>query len=177
MSAPVAQPQAAASQPRIFICADCGQQHNSPVEAIPQGWDLLAMDCSGTPFVRCPDCVARVNQATFDRMADYMANHHPATVVGIDSAFNPDSTEQAARIAETWRVTTPAASPFHTFLEKQESGEYRIALTPEAVLMRWLPLGFFLTPAEARATARELLHYAAQAERPGKLAERKGGEA
>jgi hypothetical protein len=173
----ITQTPAAAVQPRIFICADCGQQHNSPVEAIPQGWDLLAMDCSGTPFVRCSDCVARVDQATFDRMADYMANHHGKAVTGLDSVNGPDMTAAAARIAETWRVTTPAASPFHTFLEKQESGEYRIALTPEAVLMRWLPLGFFLTPAEARATARELLHYAAQAERPGKLAEREGAEA
>lgn len=170
----ITQTPAAAVQPRIFICADCGQQHNSPAEAIPQSWDLLAMDCSGTPFVRCPDCVARVDQATFDRMADYMANHHGKSVIGLDSANRPDMTGEAARIAETWRVSTPAASPFHTFLEKQESGEYRVALTPEAVLMRWLPLGFFLTPAEARATARELLHYAAQAERPGKLAERTG---
>ncbi len=173
----ITQTPAAAVQPRIYICADCGQQHNSPVEAIPQGWDLLAMDCSGTPFVRCPDCVARVNQATFDRMADYMANHHGKVVIGLDSATGPDMTAVVARMAETWRVTAPAASPFHTFLEKQESGEYRIALMPEAVLMRWLPLGFFLTPAEARATARELLHYAAQAERPGQLHTMKGTQA
>ena len=153
----------ATAEPRIFICTDCGRQHNSPDDATPEGWDLLAMDCSGTAFLRCPDCAERIEQAHFDRMADFMATQ-------------PGS--KAARdLADVWRATTPPASPFSIFLEKQDSGDYRVALTPEAVLMRWLPLGFFLTPAEARATARDLLHYAAQADRPGKLVERKGAEA
>jgi len=147
----------ASVQPRIFICADCGRQHNSPTDATPEGWDLLAMDCSGTPFLRCPDCSERIEQAHFARMADFMATQ-------------PGS--KAARdLAELWRATTPPAAPFSIFLEKQDAGDYRVALMPEAVLMRWLPLGFFLTPAEARATARDLMHYATQAERPGKLVE------
>ena len=60
-----------------FICADCGTQHNSPTQDIPKGWALIAMDCSGAPFVRCPDCAASVEQAQHDRMADFMTNMHP----------------------------------------------------------------------------------------------------
>lgn len=56
---------------------------------------------------------------------------------------------------------------FDVFLEKQEDGTYRIALAPEAVLMRWLPLGFFLTANEARRLADELITYAALAQQPG----------
>lgn len=63
-----------------FICADCGSQHNSPTQDIPKGWALIAMDCSGAPFVRCPDCAASVEQAQHDRMTDFMANVHPPQV-------------------------------------------------------------------------------------------------
>ena len=60
----------------IFICADCGRQHNSPTADVPKGWALIAMDCCGAPFVRCPDCAASAAQAQHDRMTDYMATMH-----------------------------------------------------------------------------------------------------
>lgn len=60
-----------------FICADCGTQHNSPTHDIPTGWALVSMDCSGAPFVRCPDCGASVEQAQHHRMTDFMTNMHP----------------------------------------------------------------------------------------------------
>jgi len=63
-----------------FICADCGTQHSSPTQDIPKGWALIAMDCSGAPFVRCPDCAASVEQAQHDRMTDFMTNMHPPQV-------------------------------------------------------------------------------------------------
>ena len=163
-----------------FICADCGREHNSPTAETPQGWDLHSMDCSGARFLRCPDCAEKVEQAHFDRMADFMATHpgSAATAIGVDAGSpEGDKSSVMARLADTWRATTPPPSPFSVFLEKQDGGDYRVALLPEAVLMRWLPLGFFLTPAEARATARDLMHYAAQAERPGALVEKKGAVA
>ena len=60
-----------------FICANCGIQHISPTQDIPKGWALVAMDCSGAPFVRCPDCAASAEQAQHDRMTDFMTNMHP----------------------------------------------------------------------------------------------------
>ena len=64
----------------IFICADCGTQHNSPTQDVPKGWALIAMDCSGAPFVRCPDCATSLEQAQHDRMTDFMTNMHPPQV-------------------------------------------------------------------------------------------------
>jgi len=64
----------------IFICADCGHQHNSPTTDVPKGWALIAMDCSGVPFVRCPDCARGVAQAEHDRMSEYMVTMHRPTV-------------------------------------------------------------------------------------------------
>ena len=64
---------------------------------------------------------------------------------------------------------------FSLFLEKQESGNFLVSMQPEQALMRWLPLGFYLTPAEARATADQLLQYAALAERPGTCPDGNGG--
>jgi len=61
----------------IFICADCGRQHNSQTADVPKGWALIAMDCSGAPFVRCPDCASSMAQAQHDRMTDYMTTMHP----------------------------------------------------------------------------------------------------
>lgn len=71
------QKVARATPPVIFICADCGRQHISPIKAVPDAWALVTMDCAGTPFVRCPDCSATAQQAQYDRMTDYMTNVHP----------------------------------------------------------------------------------------------------
>lgn len=68
-------------------------------------------------------------------------------------------------------------TPFRLFLEKQDSGEFLIAMTPENVLMRWLPLGFYLPPAQARDLAAQLNIYAALAEKPGSAPDGKGGVA
>jgi len=164
-----------------FICGDCAREQNSATTSLPQGWDLIAMDCSGAQFVRCPDCAEKIEQAHFDRMADFMAsNPQPATMGAV---FSPTADtvwigyDPAESGGDKYTLKAPTPSAFHIFLEKQDGGEYRVALMPEAVLMRWLPLGFFLTPAEARATARDLLHYAAQAERPGQLADATGAAA
>ncbi|MCB5423932.1 hypothetical protein H0274_01565 [Altererythrobacter sp. CC-YST694] len=61
------------------------------------------------------------------------------------------------------------SSAFALYLEKQPDGAFHIAMSPEQALMRWLPLGFFLTPAQAREMARELQNLAALAERPGSI--------
>lgn len=71
----------ARSQPVVIvICADCGRQHNSPTNDVPKGWALIAMDCSGAPFVRCPDCATSAAQAQHDRMTDFMTNMHQPKV-------------------------------------------------------------------------------------------------
>lgn len=70
------------------------------------------------------------------------------------------------------RPTTPFPHPnsgFHVNLERQNDGEYLIAIAPAHILMRWLPLGFFATPDEARALAADLRRYAALAENRGEL--------
>lgn len=60
-----------------FVCADCGRQHNAITNAVPPGWALIQMDCSGSRLVRCPDCAGATAQAQHDRMTDYMTNMHP----------------------------------------------------------------------------------------------------
>lgn len=58
--------------------------------------------------------------------------------------------------------------PFAIYLERNE-GQYLVAMTPEAALMRLSPIGFFLSGEGARTTAWELLKYADLAEAPGTL--------
>lgn len=95
--------------------------------------------------IRCPDCKDMIERA-------YIA--------------------QSAR-AEPPRTAAATASQsgFHINLERQDSGEYLVAIAPAQILMRWLPLGFFATPDEARALAADLRRYAALAENRGALPE------
>lgn len=79
-------------------------------------------------------------------------------------------------IEQTTNTARPSAS-FRLFLERQDSGEFQIAMTPENVLMRWLPLGFYMPPAQARDLAAQLTAYAALAEKPGSAPDGKGGVA
>lgn len=65
--------------------------------------------------------------------------------------------------------------PFDLYLEKQDNGRFQIAMTPQAVLMRWYPLGFYLSPTQARAQAAELIRLAALAENPGSVPSISGG--
>ncbi|MDD3800095.1 MAG: hypothetical protein PHE36_13060 [Novosphingobium sp.] len=76
---------------------------------------------------------------------------------------------------EQAEIAQRQAQPFMLFLEKQDSGQFQIAMAPENVLMRYLPLGFYLTPAQARALAAQLITYAAMAENPGSVPDGKGG--
>jgi hypothetical protein len=146
------------TQPYTFICGACCREENSPTDNMPGGWTVIAMDCSGAPYVRCPDCGDRLQRDFDARMDDF-------------HGLPGQGAAAAAHVEKMFRITAPKPPAFSVFLEKQDGGDFRVALLPEAVLMRWLPLGFFLTPAEARATARDLMHYAAQVERPGKLVE------
>ncbi|WP_336981632.1 hypothetical protein [Altererythrobacter fulvus] len=75
-----------------------------------------------------------------------------------DCQPGPDAPQQKAQ-----------PQPFALYLEKQPCGAFHIAMNPEDALMRWLPLGFFLTPEQARQMAHELHNLAALAERPGSV--------
>ncbi len=83
---------------------------------------------------------------------------------------------EIARLQE--KAEAAASAPaFDLFLEKQADGSFQIAMSPHAALMRWLPLGFFLFPKQARALADQLRIYAALAEKPGCVpADTKAGE-
>ncbi|AUW59416.1 hypothetical protein C1T17_16310 [Sphingobium sp. SCG-1] len=132
----------------IFICGDCERQENRPLNIMPAGWDALELDCSGTPFLRCPDCMEAIEQRHFAAIAS-----------------GPDRVRPTAEDF----ISPPKSSAFQLFLERQNDGSYQIAMHPEAVLMRWLPHCFYLDPASARATAAELIRYADLAEHPGTL--------
>lgn len=130
-----------------FICCDCGCTELRPTADLPEDWDLIAMDITSFPLARCPDCNEQIE------------------------------TDKIRELRETGAATPPTVPPersFSVFLEKQDCGQYRIAMAPEAVLMRWLPLGFFLTAAQAHALADELRTFAMLAEHPGELPTSKG---
>ncbi|MES1985034.1 MAG: hypothetical protein V4461_08765 [Pseudomonadota bacterium] len=128
-----------------FICCDCGKTEQRPSIKVPEGWDVIEMDCSGQEFLRCPDCLEAIEQKHFESAPDRV---RPTA----EDFIQPGKT-----------------SAFQIFLERQNDGSYQIAMHPAAALMRWLPLGFFLDPASARATAAELTRYAELAENKGKL--------
>lgn len=144
---------------RTFICGDCGRAENRPDDQLPQGWDLIDMDCSGTPFVRCPDCNEAIEQRKF-------AEHLAARAA--QSQVVPKGTKIT--------VKPSGPRPFTVCLERQDDSSYRIAMMPEAVLMRWYPMGFFLTAAEARQLATELRTFAALAEATGTIPARSGDQ-
>jgi hypothetical protein len=150
-----------------FICFDCAREEHRPTDDLPEGWDKMWLGDRDKPFVRCPDCAETVEQEHYARhaatepahdVAVANANGHPLWV-GVDWAK-----DSAFKI--------PAPPSFSAFLERQADGRYLIALTPEAVLMRWLPLGFFLEPGQARTLAAELTSLADMADAPGTLGAR-----
>lgn len=142
-----------------FICGDCGRTEHRPIPTIPDGWDLIELDCSGAPFLRCPDCNEAIEQ---NKIAEFWRNApklRKAARAGKEPPAAPPETQ----------AVPDAPRPFSVFLEKQDCGKYLIAMAPEKVLMRWHPLGFFLTPAEAHALADELRTFALLAARPGEF--------
>lgn len=59
--------------------------------------------------------------------------------------------------------------PFSLHLQRQDDGQYLIAMTPETALMRLSPLEFFLSPEGARTLAWHLIRHADLADAPGTL--------
>lgn len=59
--------------------------------------------------------------------------------------------------------------PFSIHLQRQDDGQYLIAMTPETALMRLSPLEFFLSAEGARTLAWHLLRHADLADAPGTL--------
>ncbi len=138
-------PRQSFAPPNLFICNDCGREEHRPDTALPEGWDLMTMGSTSAAFVRCPDCNERIEQ-------DYIA-------------------QQAA-------PPTPSAAPARAcsiFLERQAAGHFAIALSPSGATILRLPLRFLLTAEQARATASDLLAYAALADAPGTLPAGMGG--
>lgn len=150
-------PPTGRQRPITFICADCGLEEVRPTPALPKGWDLIPpRKRGGNPTIRCPDCAEMVEQAHFAR--------HRATAPA-------HAGESGNRDRVTWSQVQilPDHPSFMTSLEKQADGRYLVALTPEGVLMRWMPLGFFLEPGQARTLAAELVKLADLADAPGTL--------
>jgi hypothetical protein len=148
-----------------FICFDCAREEHRPTDALPEGWDKMWLGDRNKPFVRCPDCAETVEQEHFARHAATAPVH-----VSLDLSSHPDRqiwsmTDVAGKV----HIVAEQRNAFTAFLEKQMDGRYLVALTPEAALMRWLPLGFFLEPGQARALAAELTRLADLADAPGTL--------
>lgn len=137
----IAQPATAFT----FTCCDCGCTEMRPTAEVPDDWDMIRSPSGLLPYLlRCPDCNERIER---DHIAARRAESAPSAP--------PPPPEQ------------PPA--FAIFLERQDGGHFAVAMHPEAALMRWLPLGFFLTPDQARTTAKSLIRYATLAENPGAL--------
>ena len=139
-------PRQSFAPPHLFICNDCGREEHRPDTALPEGWDLLTM--GGTPCVRCPDCNERIEQ-------DHIA-------------------QQASPPVPSAPPPAPARG-CSIFLERQAAGHFAIALSPSGATILRLPLRFLLTAEQARATASDLLAYAALADAPGTLHAGLGG--
>lgn len=137
----------------IFTCSDCETTEHNKKNILPDGWDKLN-DCGGKEVIRCPDCNEAMERKKIAEIQARLCDHHE---------------EQQAKALPTHELEV-----FGVALEKQDSGEYRIAMLPQGVLMRWYPLGFFLTPAEAHKLADDLHTFAFLAERPGTLPRSKG---
>jgi hypothetical protein len=149
-----------------FICFDCAREEQRPTDALPEGWDKMWLGDRDKPFVRCPDCAETVEQEHFARHAAT----EPAHEGTVDLALpNGKPLWVGLDLAKDYTLKTPAPASFSAFLERQADGRYLVTLTPDAVLMRWLPLGFFLEPGQARALAAELTHLADLADAPGTL--------
>lgn len=146
MNAP--SPRQSFAPPHLFICNDCSREEHRPDTTLPDGWDLFDMDCTGAPFVRCPDCNERIEQDHFAQTA----------AAPVPSALSP----------------APARA-FSSYLERQATGHFAIALSPAGAPILRLPLRFLLTAEQARATASDLLAYAALADAPGTLPAGMGG--
>jgi hypothetical protein len=149
-----------------FICFDCPRVELRTTDDLPEGWDQMWLGDRDRPFVRCPDCAETVEQKHFARHAA-TAPVHEGTV---DLApLNGKPLWAAADFAKDCTFKVPVPASFSAFLERQADGRYLVSLTPEAVLMRWLPLGFFLEPAQARTLAGELTRLADLADAPGTM--------
>jgi hypothetical protein len=149
-----------------FICFDCGREEYRPTDALPEGWDKMRLGDRDKPFVRCPDCAETVEQEHFARHAATEPAHEGATAIPLT---NGKPLWVGVDWAKDIAFKIPVPPSFSAFLERQADGRYLIALTPEAVLMRWLPLGFFLEPGQARTLAAELTGLADLADAPGTL--------
>lgn len=147
-------------------CSACGRTENSPYASIPEGWDFIpekSDDRFGilTARLLCNDCLEEEERKATKRLHEKIAekeapgDREPACI-----AIAPP----APRLPEH-----PA--PFSIGEDRQADGTLRIAMTPETVLMRCNPLGFFLTAPEARALAAALRQAADKAERPPYLVE------
>lgn len=155
-------------QVSIFICNDCFREENRTKPHLPDGWDRL-IDCGGFETIRCPDCNEAIEQK---KTAEINRRIIDAGLVDISG----DKISLPAAEAEKYRIAPTKPRAFAVFLEKQNGGDYRVAMMPEATLMRWLPLGFFLTADEADALAVELKDFAKLARHPGTLPDQGGAK-
>lgn len=145
-------------------------------EPVLIGVDLARGKCQSTPYFifTCSDCQHTEHSLFCDVPGGWDVIQSGS---GVGSVLRcPDCNEAIEQKAiQTKAVARHHAGGFAVFLEKQSTGEFQIAMTPEDVLMRWLPLGFYLTPAQARALSADLISYAALAENPGSVPHGKGG--
>lgn len=145
----------------IFICCDCQRQEHRPDDTPPAGWDVIHGE-DAPPVIRCPDCAEMVEQQHFAL--------HEATkpsIVGVDVSSKPDMTACYLAVGEgsTFTLLLAKPRPFHTYLQRQHDGSYRIAMLPQSLN----PFRFMLDPADARALAAELIQFADLADHPGTL--------
>jgi|GEM_PF-5516790 len=145
------------------ICGICERVEHLRNRRIPENWDLT-LDCGGREMLVCPDCNERHEQKKIADLQGRICDYHEQAA----------SITMSADLAEKYRIAIAEPKAFHIFAELQEAGDYRVAISPNAALMRWHPLGFFLTPTEARQTAKDLMTYADIAEKPGTLPESAG---
>lgn len=147
-------PGASGGDTSAYACSRCGRIECVPAHgAFPDGWSAVPGEDPTfyTPELLCPDCTR-----SFHQKSDGPAGNQEKLCI------HPPEPKQST-----------VAEPFSIGIDREAGCTPRIAMMPEMVLMRCNPLGFFLTPPEARALASALRQAADKAERPPYLG---GGE-
>ncbi|MGE4430898.1 MAG: hypothetical protein AB7E05_09200 [Sphingobium sp.] len=151
-------PAKADSRPsHTFICSSCARQHINQSFHLPDGWEKIYAP-NFDLGLHCPDCIEKVEQHVSAKIRERR-----------ETLENAIRNVGAIGIHPTPPRTPARPGPFSLHLQRQENGQYLIAMTPETALMRLSPLEFFLSAEGARTLAWQLLRHADLTEAPGTL--------
>lgn len=148
----------------------CPKKRNCKVNAMHPlrvGIDIAQTPSRQCFTFHCHQCEATRHTATPAIPADWQLNMFDDIDAGVLLCADCLTALEAKQ--------APASPAFAVFLEKQPGDHFDIAMLPDSVMMRWHPLGFFLSPDQARETAAQLIQYATLAENPGSIPAGKGG--